>query len=259
MTTVGFTRPSQRIKDSVQEARDMGFDVMAALSLEIMPGDDSEFNRLEGSVTPGCVVVFGSSTAVEQCQRFFGDRLGQVFEGAKIVSIGPATTKKLETAGFNVDAVPEDFSSYGLVDLLKGEANGKRIVVVRSDSGTDILSDGLKAAGADLVDIASYKLKEVGMCPALLHMMIAVKRAQLDVMAFTSPMSASSFIAHLEKQYGKEKGDQYLHQIKIAAIGRPTSERLESLGFKPDIVPAETTFHDMLLAIKAAFPENGSQ
>ena len=54
----------------------------------------------------------------------------------------------------------------------------------------------------------------------------------------------------------KEKGDEYLRQIKIAAIGRPTSERLESLGFKPDIVPEDTTFHDMLLAIKAAFPES---
>ena len=189
MTTVGFTRPSVRIKDSVQEARDLGFDVMAAPSLEIMPGDESEFKRLEDSVTDGCVVVFGSSTAVEQCQKYFGNRLVGVFQGAKIVSIGPATTKRLTAAGFQVDAVPEDFSSYGLVDLLKGEASGRRIVVIRSDSGSDVLSDGLRAAGADLVDIASYKLKEVGMCPALLHMMIAVKRAQMDVRRCRHPRS----------------------------------------------------------------------
>lgn len=255
MTTIGFTRPSKRIKDSVQEARDLGFDVMAAPSLEIMHGDDSEFKRLEESVTDGCTVVFGSSTAVEECQTFFGDRMKDVFAGARIVSIGPATTKKLEAAGFKVDAVPEDFSSYGLVDLLKDDAKGKRIVIVRSDSGSDVLSDGLREAGADLVDIASYKLKEVGMCPALLHMLIAVKRKQMDAMAFTSPMSATSFISHLEKKYGKEQGDAYLRQIKIAAIGRPTAERLRSLGFEPDIIPQETTFHDMLLAIKAAFPE----
>lgn len=255
MTTVGFTRPTQRIKDSIDEARAMGLDVMAAPSLEIIPGDEEEFKKLEGSVTDGCTVVFGSSTAVEQCQKFFGDRIGQVFEGARIVSIGPATTKRLESAGFTVDAVPEDYSSYGLVDLLKDEAEGKRIVIVRSDSGSDVLSDGLREAGADLVCIASYKLKEVGMCPALLHLLIAVKRGQLDCMAFTSPMSASSFIRHLEERFGKEKGDEYLRGIKIAAIGRPTSERLESLGFKPDIVPEKTTFHDMLQAVKDAFPE----
>ena len=255
MTTVGFTRPTQRIKDSIDEARAMGLDVMAAPSLEIIPGDEEEFKKLEDSVTDGCTVVFGSSTAVEQCQKFYGDRIRQVFEGARIVSIGPATTKRLESAGFTVDAVPEDYSSYGLVDLLKDEARGRRIVIVRSDSGSDVLSDGLRAAGADLVCIASYKLKEVGMCPALLHLLIAVKRGQLDCMAFTSPMSASSFIRHLEERFGKEKGDEYLRGIRIAAIGRPTSERLESLGFKPDIVPEKTTFHDMLQAVKDAFPE----
>lgn len=255
MTVLGFTRPSKRIKDSVKKAKELGFTVMAAPSLEIMHGNELEFRRLEESLTDGCVAVFGSSTAVEECQNFFGDRLIEVFEGAKIVSIGPTTTKRLRAAGFDVDSVPEDFSSYGLVDLLNDEVKGRRVVVIRSDSGTNVLSDGLRDAGADLVDVASYKLMEVGMCPALLHMMIAVKRRQIDVMAFTSPMSASSFISHLEKYFGKDKGDKYLHQIKIAAIGRPTLERLESLGFRPDIVPEETTFYDMLLAIKAAFPE----
>ncbi len=255
MTVLGFTRPSKRIKDSVKEAEELGFTVMAAPSLEIMRGDESEFRKLEESLTDECVVVFGSSTAVEECQNFFGDRFAEVFGGVRIVSIGPTTTKRLKAARFDVDVVPKDFSSYGLVNLLKNEAKSRRVVVIRSDSGTDVLSDGLRDVGADLVDVASYKLKEVGICPALLHMMIAVKRRQIDVMAFTSPMSASSFISHLEKHFGKEEGDGYLHRIKIAAIGRPTSERLESLGFKPDIVPEETTFHDMLLAIKAVFPE----
>lgn len=252
MTVLGFTRPVQRIKDSVKEAEDLGFTVMAAPSLEIMPGDESEFERMRASLTDGCTVVFGSSTAVEQCQKRFGDGLPTMLAGRRVVSIGPATTKRLEAAGVKVDVVPGDFSSYGLVDLLKGDVSGRRVVVVRSDSGTDILSDGLVAAGADLVDIASYKLKEVGMCPALLHMYIAIKRKQMDVMAFTSPMSATSFITGIEKHYGKEAADSYLRGIKIAAIGRPTSERLASLGFPPDIVPQETTFHDMLLAIRDA-------
>lgn len=252
MTVVGFTRPVQRIKDSMKEAEDLGFQVMAAPSLEIYPGNDSEFDRMESSVTPGSVVIFGSSTAVEQCQKRFGDRLPEVVAGAHLVSIGPATTRKLESAGLHPDAVPEDFSSYGLVDMLKGEVSGRRVVIVRSDSGTDILSDGLRDSGADLVDIASYKLKEVGMCPALLHMFLAIKSGRMDVMAFTSPMSATSFITKMEEHFGAERAHAYMHNVKVAAIGRPTSERLASLGFPPDIVPAETTFHDMLLAIKSA-------
>ena len=253
MTVIGFTRPIDRIKDSVKEAEDMGFTVMAAPSLEIFTGDDGEFEKLTSSLIPGCIAIFGSITAVEQCQKRYGDSLKGMFDGIRIVSIGPATTKKLESVGLKADSVPEDYSSYGLVDLLKGEVSRKRVVVIRSDSGSDVLSDGLIEAGADLVSVAVYKLKEVGMCPAILHMYISIKRARIDVMAFTSPKSASSFIGGLEAHYGKEKGDEYLRQIRIAAIGRPTAERLESLGFKLDIVPADTTFHDMLQAIKDAF------
>ena len=46
MTVIGFTRPKDRIKDSVKEAEDMGFTVMAAPSLEIFTGDDEEFDKL---------------------------------------------------------------------------------------------------------------------------------------------------------------------------------------------------------------------
>ena len=202
MTTIGFTRPSKRLPDSVKEARDLGFDVMVAPSLEILPGEDSEFKRLEESI-PGSIVVFCSSTAVEECQARFGNGLAGMVSGVKVVSIGPATTAKLKAAGIEPSAVPEDYSSYGLVDLLKGEASGSRIVLVRSDSGTDVLSDGLREAGADVVDVAVYRLKEAGVGNGMLHMMISLKQGKIDALAFSSPMSASSFISKLEDRYGK--------------------------------------------------------
>lgn len=250
MTVIGFTRPSKRLKDSVKEAEELGFEVMAAPSLDIQSGDASEFQRLEENLAPGVPVIFGSATAVEECRKYFGDRLAGLFTECRVISIGPNTTKYLAKEGIKVSAVPEDFSSFGLVDLLKDEIHGKKVIIVRSDSGTDILSDGLKDAGAELVDIASYKLQDMGMTSALLHMFIAIKRNEMDVMAFTSPMSAKSFFEQMESYYGKEKMEQYMASVKVAAIGKPTAMRLESLGRKPDIVPERTTFHDMLLAIK---------
>ena len=250
MTVLGFTRPSQRLKDSVKEAEELGFQVMAAPSLDIQSGDATEFERLEANLGKDVPVIFGSATAVEECRKYFGDRMSTLFEGCRVISIGPNTTKYLAKEHIKVSAVPEDFSSFGLVDLLKDEIRGRKVVIVRSDSGTDILSDGLRDAGAELVDIASYKLTDMGMTSALMHMFIAIKRGQLDVMAFTSPMSAKSFFEQIESYYGKERAREYMDSIKVAAIGRPTAMRLESLGRKPDIVPERTTFHDMLLAIK---------
>ncbi len=118
-----------------------------------------------------------------------------------------------------------------------------------------MLSDGLWEAGADLVDVASYRLVDFGMSNALLHMLMTLKRGRFDALAFTSPKSAEAFVSAVEREFGKERGDGYLRTAKIAAIGVPTSKRLESLGFPPDIVPENATFADMLKAIRAEFPE----
>ena len=65
MTVLGFTRPNKRLKDSVKEAEDLGFQVMAAPSLDIQSGDDAEFDRLEANLGKDVPVIFGSATAVE--------------------------------------------------------------------------------------------------------------------------------------------------------------------------------------------------
>lgn len=255
MTTLGFTRPSKRIKESVKQAEEMGFKAMGAPSMDIVPGDDSEFSRMDDSLEPGCYVVFCSVTAVEECKTRFGDRLGEMMEGKKVVSIGPSTTAKLESAGVKAVAVPGEYSSEGIVELLKNEVSGKRVILVRSDSGSDVLDEGLSAAGAEVVDIAAYKLKDAGMSIALLHLFTMLKQGRLDVMAFTSPKSASIFVTQIIAHFGKERGEEYLHKAKIVAIGGPTSKRLTELGFPPDIVPENATFPDMLKAVKDYFAE----
>ena len=255
MTTLGFTRPSKRIKDSVAQAEAMGFQALGAPSLDILPGEDAEFSKLQESVSGDCIAVFCSVTAVEDCQSRYKDSFRGMFDGTEVVSIGPATTSKLKAAGIEPDTVPEEYSSEGIVEALKGRVSGKRVVLIRSDSGSDVLSEGLDAAGADVRDIAVYRLKDAGESIALLHLLTMIKQGRLDVMAFTSPMSASMFVSRVEQRYGKEKGSEYLHGVKIAAIGGPTSRRLEELGFPPDIVPEKATFADMLEAIRGAFPE----
>lgn len=39
MRTLGFTRPAHKIAESVAQAERMGFSVLAAPSLDILPGD----------------------------------------------------------------------------------------------------------------------------------------------------------------------------------------------------------------------------
>lgn len=251
MTTLGFTRPLERLKDSVKEAEEMGFEVMAAPSMKIISGDIGEFERARSVLLSGkaSFVVFGSMTAVEECMKAYGPDFVSLFSKVKIISIGPSTEKALSSAGIATDAMPEEFSSSGIVEILKDHVRSKTVLLMRSDSGSDVLYDGLKSAGADTVSVATYKLEEFGMSSGLLHLITAIKGGKLDVMAFTSPMSARIFYSQLISQVGNSRAEALMGKLKVAAIGIPTSEALRSMGREPDIVPKNSTFRDMLEAI----------
>lgn len=258
MTTLAFTRPADRIAESVKMAQEMGFDVFAAPSLEIMDGYQEDYDTVERILVEGKVdyAIFGSGTAVEMCVRRFGkERFIWLFSRPLIVAIGPNTSSVLSRVGeLEHDIMPvNDHSSFGIIDSIGKDVKGKTVLLVRSDNGSEILLSGLKDNGAEVIDFASYRLKEVGMTEDLERIMDGVLEGSVDVIAFTSPMSAESFFSIFERKYGKEKTVEIMKCVKIAAIGRPTSLRLESLGRLPDIVPERTTFYDLLIAIRDGF------
>lgn len=252
MTTLGFMRPTDRMKDSLELAKSMGFEAMCAPSLEILPGEDSVYETLAKELSPGVIAVFSSVSAVDLVKARLGNRLKPSFEGVRIVAIGPSTAKRLEEAGLKPTDMPEDHSSEGVVDYLKGQVSGRKVLLLRSASGRDVLNDGLAAAGAEVEDLAVYRVEDYGLSNGLLHIMMMIKQGRLDAMAFTSPRSAESFLSRLEGRYGEEKARGYMSNVLVAAIGAPTAERLTELGYPPQVVPSEATFPAMLQAIKDA-------
>ena len=252
MSTLGFTRPAGKLKASVEEAESLGFKVLAAPSLEIEHGDPSEFKRLLDSVGRGVPVIFGSTTAADACHKEFGDGFPSILNECEVIAIGPGTADRLISYDVRVDLVPEDHSSYGLVSMVTDRYRSGRVVVVRSDSGTDIISDGLRSSGLDLRDIAVYKLRAAEAGPEMAAITDAIGRKELDWMAFTSPMSASTFFDRMKDRYGEDYLAMMRGNVKVAAIGRPTADMLTSLGRSPDLIPEKTTFHDLLVSIRDA-------
>ncbi len=248
---VAFTRPEDKIAESLELAESLGMSAMAAPSLRILEGAREQFDAAERLLRDGEVdyAVFGSGTSVEACARRWGDALfASLFSGCRIVSIGPHTSDVLRLHGVTAGMMPQDdYSSYGVVSMLSGLVSGCKVMLVRSDSGSDVLKEGLQGAGADVVEFQSYRLEEAGETPELLRIFEALESGGLDAVAFTSPMSASVFIGRMRERFGV-RADPILDSIAIAAIGRPTSMRLKELGHPPRIVPEKTTFKDMLQA-----------
>lgn len=250
MIRLGFTRPASFIEKSLKDAESMGFDAIAAPSLEILPGTDEEFRRMEEALdSPRTTTVFTSVKAVEAVAERYGWRFASMFDDSDRISIGPSTTESLISRGMADARESPVHSSDGVADMLSSDAEGRVFIVLRSDSGSDVLSARLTGAGGTVVNIAAYRLEPARMCPELERLIDAVCNGGLDALLFTSPMSAKSFIDHLEDRCG-EGGRYLLKGMVIGAIGGPTSDMLSSLGLHPDVVPGNATFVDLLEAVR---------
>jgi len=244
LTVLAFTRPKRRLDASIALAEAAGFTVMAAPSLEIVRRSAEDFNALFRSVRKDDVVIFTSPTSAEECARcaFLRDSL----KGTLIVSIGPGTSAALEDIGIRADTMPPEYSSEGLAKHLSASVAGKRVIILRSDRGSDVLERSLTAAGADVTNFASYMLT-ISDPGHLSEMIDAGMNGKIDVFAFTSPLSARSFAEAAVKRTGSK--DMFDNAL-TAAIGRPTADALISVGIKADIMPERATFEEMIYAIK---------
>ncbi len=204
MKTLGFTRPASKLQASVEEAEAMGFRVFAAPSLDVIPGDPSEFERLAHCIFEGIPIIFGSTTAVDACSRQFGGDFDEMLVGCDVIAIGPETADRLRECDVRVDLVPEDYSSYGLLEIVRSRYVSGRIAIVRSDRGSRLLSDGLREHGLETEDIAVYRLREADLGPEMSEIMDMIYAGCLDWMAFTSPMSAESFFGRMRDRYGDD-------------------------------------------------------
>jgi len=245
LTVIAFTRPERRLPQSISVVEAAGFTAMAAPSLEIMPCSIQDLEGLLRTIKRGDVVIFTSATSAEECGRspLFTDSM----EGARIISIGTGTAKALGRLGVATDVMPSEYSSEGIVERLRGTVAGKKIILIRSDHGSPVLDQGLRAMGADVVDFKAYSLRPAD--PRHLEGILdAGSRGKVDVFAFTSPMSAHSFLEAAENR--SIAAADMLGKAKVAAIGRPTADMLRSLGVRVDIIPEKATFKDMIAAIK---------
>ena len=248
MITLAFTRPLRRLDESIVIAREYGFDVIAAPSLDIVHGNPEDYADIRNRLKNGAfrTVIFSSATATEECKNEWGDDLPTLFGDTEVISIGPGTSKALEKMGVKTSSMPSEYTSSGLVEHLGGNKDGREVLIIHSDRGSSVLKDGLESSGFSVEELTAYTLeKHEG---GLDEMRSAILADRVDAIAFTSRMSVESFLDSI----GLEK-EVIFRKAKAAAIGPPTKERLEEEGIHVDIIPQNATFRDFLQTIKDSF------
>jgi uroporphyrinogen III methyltransferase/synthase len=241
---IAILRPESQQAESARLAELYGFQaVMApAIALQEKPLPRDLVARLSDAEC----VVFTSANGVKMALE--NQNIRSALAEKKIVSIGPKT--ELALAGYGLkSAVPQEYSSAGLLKMLQGQC--RRILFLRSAQGSQYLSEGLRAAGLQVDDIPLYEVVNSG-DPRLDEL---IKRAKsVDIFAFTSSSTARNLIERA-KALGEESHLRLaLRDATVAAIGLPTREELDRQGVRVDTMPEKFTFEAILQALSEREP-----
>ncbi|MFC4406733.1 uroporphyrinogen-III synthase [Haloarchaeobius iranensis] len=234
-TTVAVFRPDdERLRDAVSLVESLGATPVPDPMLEVhetgaSPRTDAEYT------------ILTSKTGAELA-RETGWEPGET----TVCAIGSATAEALRDQGYEVDLVPEEYSSTGMVELLAGRVEGARVEVARSDHGSEVLLAGLESAGAYQHETVLYELvrpEGAGESAEL------AASGDLDAACFTSSLTVQNFLTAAEERGVRTEAVSGLDDAVVGVIGEPTRETAETEGIAVDVVPEQAEFDELACAV----------
>ena len=232
--TVAFFRPDdERAAEAAAIVRELGAEPLSDPMLAVDPTGAAPR-------TDADYAVLTSKTGVELAVDAGWEPTGAV------VAIGSATADALEAAGYAVDVVPEEYSSSGLVDALRGDVDGARVEVARSDHGSPVLTDGLEDAGAYVHETILYRLVRPAGAGESTE---AAAEGDLAGACFTSSLTVEHFLAAADERGLRAEAVAGLNRAVVGAIGEPTRETAAEHGIEVDVVPALAEFEALVEAV----------
>ena len=238
---VAFFRPDdERAAEAAELVESLGADpvsdpMLAVESTGATPRADADF------------VVLTSKTGVELAADAGWDPAG-----ATVCAIGQSTADALEAAGYAVDLIPGGYSSTGLVDALEAEVPGARVEVARSDHGSEVLTEGLEAAGAYVHETILYRLVRPDGAGDSAEL---AADGDLGAALFTSSLTVTHFLAAADERGVRQAAVEGLNDAVVGTIGEPTRRTAENAGIEVDVVPESADFDALAAtAIEEAAP-----
>ncbi len=166
----------------------------------------------------------------------------------KIVAIGPATAKAIEKHGIPVDIVPDEYVAEAVVEEMRNQVKGERVLLVRAKVARDVIPNALRELGAKVHVMEAYEtvVPETSRT-AILEALRSDNKPAL--ITFTSSSTVKNFV----ELVGEETiSSGLLDSVKLASIGPVTSTTLKELGLRADIEATEYTIPGLVEAILKA-------
>ena len=258
MTTVGFTRPEDRLEDTVRDAEAAGLVPYAFPSMTVTDVPEENFTKMAELLRSGDVwyTLLASVTAVNELLRHFGgESLAELLSMTNVACTGPFTAKRLkEVTGVESDLVPGTYSGEGVAAELCAESDGRNVLLLRSAKGDAKVNEAFEAAGAIVHDVPVYATVPAEVGPMHLRTFEAIRDGKLDALLFTSAKSYSIIMSQLSDFIGKEEAYDAVRRLFKVSIGMTTTRAMEADGMPPDAVSKVSSLASMFETVKKRFP-----
>jgi uroporphyrinogen III methyltransferase/synthase len=172
--------------------------------------------------------------------------------GLRLAAVGPATAAAArDTLGLDVDAIPDEFSSAALAQVLTPLAEA-RILLPLSSLAEMTLAEALRAHGASVTCVVAYRTV-IGSGGVDLPLLL--RREEIDAITLTS----SSAATNLGRRVLNEGGDEAsLRQVPIGCLGARTAETARAQGLRVVAVPETHTLGGLIASLDDYFAQMGA-
>src|SRR5512147_9860 len=231
--------------------KEEGADVLEIPFIEIRPAQSYE--ALDKAIENLLAYDWLILTSVNGVKAFFSRLEKQGKSEAdllhlKIVAIGPATAKAIEKHGIPVDIMPDEYVAEAVVEELRNQVKGERVLLVRAKVARDVIPNALRELGARVHVMEAYEtVVPESSRTAILEVLKSDKRPY--AITFTSSSTVKNFV---ELIGAENVNSDLLEGVKLASIGPVTSATLRDVGLRVDIEAKEYTIPGLVEAILKA-------
>ena len=145
-----------------------------------------------------------------------------------------------------VAVVPESYVAESLVESLRDQVAGKRILLARAAVARDVIPDALRTAGAEVDVVEAYRNAMPEAAPEQLRQAVL---GGLDAATFTS----TSSVTHLAEAARVAGFAWPLAGVPAVSIGPITSQTLRELGCEPAVEANPSDIPGLIAAVVKLF------
>jgi uroporphyrinogen III methyltransferase/synthase len=224
---------------------------LAALGADVLEMPATRIEELDAAPLHAAIdrvhdygwVVFTSRNAVDVFWKGLSARSRDTrwLAGVRVAAVGPSTASALAERGVVVDVLPKRFVAESLLAALdaRDDVRGARMLHTGAEGARDVLANGLRALGASVDVIPTYRSVPDGEGAAALR--ARLEAGEVDLVTFTSASAVTAFVAAM--------GRDAARSAPAAVIGPVTAGAARGAGITVAVEATNATIAGLVEAV----------